>query len=99
MKQINMMKNLIKKFNMLSEYVELNGSNCDWKSVQVNLSILIEDVESLITTLRKDDNLYEKLQEVYFKLETISNMLTEKKYNVHERISDIKHFIDTYFYE
>lgn len=94
-----MKEKLIINFNMLSEYVELNGNNCDWKSVQENLVSLIKDAESLISTLGKEDNLYDKLQEVYLELTAINDMLTAKKYNIHERLSDIKHFIATYFYE
>lgn len=94
-----MKEKIINDFDMLSEYVELHGSSCDWKSVQENLVNLIKDAESLISTLGKEDNLYDKLQEVYLKLTAINDMLTAKKYNIHERLSDIKHFIATYFYE
>ena len=84
---------------MLSEYVELNGGNCNWKSVQENLAILISDAESMMTILGKDDDLYEKVQQVYFELLSINDMLTDRKYSIHDRILDIKHFIDTYFYD
>ena len=84
---------------MLSEYIELNGGNCDWKSIQLNLVNLIKDAESLISTLAKEDDLYDKVQQVYLELTAINDMLTAKKYNIHERLSDIKHFIATYFYE
>ena len=49
------MKNLIKKFNMLSEYVELHGSSCDWKSVQENLVNLIngDKMNKIIDKLKK----------------------------------------------
>lgn len=94
-----MKEKIINDFDMLSEYVELHGSSCDWKSVQENLVNLIKDAESLISTLGKEDNLYDKLQEVYLELAAINDMLTAKKYNIHERLSDIKHFIATYFYE
>ena len=94
-----MKEKIINDFDMLSEYVELHSSSCDWKSVQENLVNLIKDAESLISTLGKEDNLYDKLQEVYLELIAINDMLTAKKYNIHERLSDIKHFIATYFYE
>lgn len=99
LKQNNkMIEEIAKNISTLCEYIESNGANCNWEAVRTKLTFFKDDAYFTAITVGEEHELYDKLQYISVELSNINNMLVENKNDSCKRLSDARHFVDTYFY-